>query len=251
MASAITGINRSITAILETAGPKTFFVYRYFQGGLDISDGSDEMSPWRRKPWLTVEEAELIRQLPAVRDVNVERVHQGPVGYEGVDLSERPDRRLRARTGPGERRRHPGRPQLHAIEYAAGARVAVINDKLAESLFPGVDPIGKRIKIYGAALRGRWACTPRRPRCSAAPTSPHGSRSPTPPSPRWPTTGKGWMEIAVVPTEAATVRGPGQVIAALRVRRGLRRGQDEQLRGGDPGPGAGGLQQRSPPASSW
>ena len=35
------------------------------------------------------------------------------------------------------------------IEYAAGARVAVINDKLAQSLFPGRDPIGKTIKIFG------------------------------------------------------------------------------------------------------
>jgi putative ABC transport system permease protein len=30
MASAITGINRSVTTILESAGPKTFFVVRYF-----------------------------------------------------------------------------------------------------------------------------------------------------------------------------------------------------------------------------
>ena len=45
MGSAITGIDRSITAILESAGPKTFFVQRYFAGGLDVSDGSDELSP--------------------------------------------------------------------------------------------------------------------------------------------------------------------------------------------------------------
>ena len=80
MASAITGINRSITAILESAGPKTFFVFRYFSGGLEVSDGSDEMSPWRRMPELTMEEAELIRQLPAVREVNVEESTEGPVG---------------------------------------------------------------------------------------------------------------------------------------------------------------------------
>src|ERR687895_2845607 len=68
MASAINGINRSITSILESAGPKTFYVLRYFSGGLEISDGSDELSPWRRMPEITVEEAELIRLLPAVRD---------------------------------------------------------------------------------------------------------------------------------------------------------------------------------------
>ena len=37
MASAITGINRSITGILEAAGPKTFYVVRYFFDGLEIS----------------------------------------------------------------------------------------------------------------------------------------------------------------------------------------------------------------------
>jgi putative ABC transport system permease protein len=43
MAAAITGVNRSITGMLESAGPKTFFVYRFFQGGINISDGSDEL----------------------------------------------------------------------------------------------------------------------------------------------------------------------------------------------------------------
>ena len=65
MGSAITGINRSITGILESAGPKTFVVVRYWSGGLEISDGSDELSPWRRMPEITVDEAELLRQLPA------------------------------------------------------------------------------------------------------------------------------------------------------------------------------------------
>ena len=60
--AAIRGINNSVTQILEEAGPKTFFVYRFFQGGLNVSDGSDELSPWRRNPWLSVHEADLIRQ---------------------------------------------------------------------------------------------------------------------------------------------------------------------------------------------
>src|SRR6185295_7924616 len=71
MASAITGINRSVSSMLETLGPKTFFVERFFQGGLNISDGSDELSPWRKNPWITVEDAELIRQLPTVQAVAV------------------------------------------------------------------------------------------------------------------------------------------------------------------------------------
>ena len=78
MASAITGINRSVSTMLESAGPKTFFVQRFFQGGLNISDGSDELSPWRKNPWITVEDAELVRQLPTVQDVCREREQQRP-----------------------------------------------------------------------------------------------------------------------------------------------------------------------------
>ena len=85
--------------MLESAGPKTFFVPALLPGGLEISDGSDELSPWRRMPWITVEEAELIRQLPAVRDVNVGEDTEGPVSYEDVNLNERARSPASARAG--------------------------------------------------------------------------------------------------------------------------------------------------------
>jgi len=228
MASAITGINRSITAILESAGPKTFFVFRYFSGGLDVSDGSDEMSPWRRMPELTMEEAQLIRHLPAVREVNVEESTEGPVGYEGVNLS-----------GVHIAGLSPTWLQVNGgdilagrnfsqLEYAASARVAVINDKLAESLFPGLDPIGRKIKIYGqpfevvglhaeAASLFSNASDPRLaiPHTTFAKVADYE---------------RGWMQIAVVPTEATTVNeAQDEVTAALRTRRGLHPGQENNF----------------------
>jgi putative ABC transport system permease protein len=158
MASAITGINQSVTNILEAAGPKTFFVYRYFSGGLDVSDGSDALSPWRQMPWLTVEEAELIRNLPTVRDVNIGEYTNGPVSFEGVELKSvaiagmTPSWNL---VNGGDIL--AGR-NYTPMEYAAGARVVIINDKLAQSLFPRRDAIGKRIKIFGRVWPSR---TPR------------------------------------------------------------------------------------------
>jgi putative ABC transport system permease protein len=228
MGSAITGINRSITSILESAGPKTFFVVRYFSDGLEISDGSDELSPWRRTPELTVEEAELIRALPAVRDVNVGEYTEGPVSYEDVNLSE-----VKI-AGFGS-----SWPQVNggdilagrnfsAIEYAAGARVAVINDKIAQTLFPGLDPIGKRIKIYGLPFEvvGMHAeaaslfSDADEPRLAI----PHSTFRKV--AEYWP----GWMEIAVIPTESATiVEAQDQVTAALRTRRGLRPGDENNF----------------------
>ena len=97
MGSAITGINRSITGILESAGPKTFFVQRYFDGGINVSDGSDELSPWRRMPWLTVEEAELIRRLPRHPRREHRRVRQRPGQLRGRQPQEREQSRASAR----------------------------------------------------------------------------------------------------------------------------------------------------------
>ena len=225
MGSAISGINRSVMNILESAGPKTFFVLRYWSGGLDVSDGSDEMSPWRRMPELTTEEARLIRELPAVREVNIGEYADGPVDYETVHLG---DVNVAGFS--------PTWPQVNGgdilagrnftmIEYSAAARVAVINDKLAEQLFPGLDPIGKRIKIFGepfevvglhaeaASLFGN-ADEPRL-------AMPHTTFTKV--ADYWP----GWLEIAVVPTESATItEAQDQVTAALRTRRGLRPGDE-------------------------
>jgi putative ABC transport system permease protein len=228
MASAITGINRSITSILETAGPKTFYVLRYFRGGLEISDGSDELSPWRRMPEISVEEAELLRNLPAVRDVNVAEYTEGPVAYQDVNLSEVKIAGF-GWTWPQVNGGDilAGR-NFTAIEFAAGARVAVINDKLAQSLFPGLDPVGKRIKIYGqpfevVGLHAEAASLfsdADEPRLAI----PHTTFRKV--ADYW----AGWMEIAVVPTESATVaEAQDQVTAALRSRRGLRPGDDNNF----------------------
>jgi putative ABC transport system permease protein len=220
MGSAINGINRSITTILESAGPKTFFVVRYFSGGLDISDGSDELSPWRRMPEITVEEAELIRALPAVRDINLTEHTEGPVGYEGVNLT---DVNI---AGFG-----PSWPQVNGgdilagrnftpVEYAASSHVVVINDKLAESLFPGLDPIGKRIKIFGVPFEVVGMHAEAASLFSNADEArlaiPHTTFRKV--AEYWP----GWLEVAVVPTEAASVAdAQDEVTVALRTARGL------------------------------
>jgi putative ABC transport system permease protein len=228
MASAITGINQSITGILESAGPKTFFVHRYFSGGLEVSDGSDELSPWRRMPWLTVEEAELVRELPLVRDVNIGEYTNGPVSFESVDLKSV----AIAGMSPSWNQVNGGDilagRNFTPMEYAAGSRVVVINDKLAESLFPHRDAIGKRIKIFGQPFEviGMHAeaaslfSNADEPRLAI----PHTTFTKV--ANYW----KGWMEIAVLPTEAATVQATqDQVTAALRTSRGLRPGQPDNF----------------------
>jgi putative ABC transport system permease protein len=221
MGSAITGINRSVTAILDAAGPKTFFVQRYFDGGLEVSDGSDELSPWRRMPWITLEEAELIRRLPAVRDVNIGEFTNGPVSFEGVDLKSV----SMAGFSPSYLQVNGGDiiagRSFTPIEYASGAHVVVINDKLAESLFPGRDPIGKTIKIFGEPFQvlgvhaeaASLFSNADEPRLAI----PHTVFTKVADFER------GWMEVAVVPTDGATIfEAQDEVTAAMRTKRGLK-----------------------------
>jgi putative ABC transport system permease protein len=228
MASAITGINHSITNILESAGPKTFFVQRYFSGGLEVSDGSDEMSPWRRMPPITVEEAEVVRGLPAVRDVNIGEYTNGPVSFEGVELKSV----AMAGMSPSWNLVNGGDilagRNFTPMEYAASARVVIINDKLAESLFPRRDAVGKRIKIFGQpfeviglhAEAASLFSNANEPRLAI----PHTTFTKV--TDYW----KGWLEIAVLPTEAATVHeAQDEVTTALRTRRGLRPGQPDNF----------------------
>jgi putative ABC transport system permease protein len=228
MGSAITGINRSITSILEAAGPKTFFVQRYFSGGLEVSDGSDELSPWRRMPWLTVEEAQLIRSLPTVREINIGEYSQGPVSFEGVELKSVDMAGMTPTWNLVNGGDILSGRNFTNMEYAAGARVVIINDKLAESLFPRRDPIGKRIKLFGEpfeviglhAEAASLFSNADEPRLAI----PHTTFT------KVADYQKGWMEIAVLPTDSATVQETqDQVVAALRTKRGLRPGNPDNF----------------------
>jgi putative ABC transport system permease protein len=228
MGSAITGINRSVTGMLESAGPRTFFVFRFFQAGINVSDGSDELSPWRRNPPLTVDEAEMIRRLPSIREVSISEGSNGSVTYGTTNVASvnmagfNPSWVLV--TG-GELT--AGR-NFTPVEYAAGARVTVINDKLAETLFPGLDPIGKRIKIAGvpfevigvhveaASLFGGGGS----PRLAM----PHTTFTKV--ADFW----RGWMDFSVLPEDDVTVlEAQDEVTAALRVSRGLKPADDNNF----------------------
>jgi putative ABC transport system permease protein len=114
------------------------------------------------------------------------------------------------------------------MEYAAGARVVVINDKLAESLFPGRDPVGKRIKIFGQPFQvvGMHA------EAASLFSNADEPRLAIPHTIFTKVTDyeKDWLEIAVLPTETATVyEAQDQVTTALRTSRGLRPGQADNF----------------------
>ncbi|HWP37636.1 MAG TPA: ABC transporter permease [Gemmatimonadales bacterium] len=228
IAAMVSGINRGVADIFEQAGPRTFYVFRFFQGGVHVSDGSDEMSPWRRNPPLTVEEADRLAELPSISfvvldegsgaSVEVGTRELASVGVRGVGVDW-----LRVSGGDV----FPGR-SFTQMEYEAQARVVIPNQKLAQEIFGTLDPIGRRIKIAGVPYEVIGVYTPppdlfgdaNRPRA----VMPHATFDKYVPHFR------GWINFLVSPAPGVTVsEAIDDVTAQLRSIRGLRPGQESNF----------------------
>lgn len=225
MASMISGIQSGVTDIVSRAGPKSFMVMRYFRDGIQISDGSDEMSPWRRRPRLSRHEADLIRKLPAIEAVNV---REG-----GISTITHKDRRLEntgvqgmdatwQRVEGGEI--IAGR-NFSAIDAALGSFVVVINQRAADALIEVGDPIGKVIKIFGLPFTvvgvyedpAELFADNKDPKFII----PHTTFA------KVGNFDRGWISIMVFPTkEASQAEAMDEVTMALRIDRGLKPGQE-------------------------
>jgi len=147
MAATVDGINQSFEDEIRQTGPTTFYVTRYFSGGVMVSDGTEETEPWRRNPPLTKQEARALEALPTIAAVTVVEgsnasMDVGPTHISGVQLVGYSASYVRVRGGDVS----PGR-SFTEPEEAAGARVVVLGDKLAGRLFGQRDPIGQRARI--------------------------------------------------------------------------------------------------------
>jgi putative ABC transport system permease protein len=226
--SAITGFRASVQEQVNSLGPKTYFVQRWFQGGLQISDGSEESQPWRKNPPLTIEEAKLLRNLPGVDRVVYRSQSNAPMSAGVVKLS---SVQLVGFT-PGWILSVGGTLTLGRnyteVEEAASSHVVVVNDKLAETLFPGVDPVGRRMKIAGQTfdIVGVYV---------QASSLFNGDPSPMAVIPHSTFQKVGdydprWLMFAVTPKDSVSLTdSQDEVTVALRSRRGLRPGQENNF----------------------
>jgi putative ABC transport system permease protein len=228
IASIISGINHSVAQIFEEAGSRTFYVTRYFQGGIVVSDGSDEMSPWRRRPHVTQQEADRIAQLPAVSFVDVIEYWGAPSEYAGKSLGSVgvEGRSVNwPRVSGGDI--YPGR-SFTRMEALTNALVAVVTEKMADRLFGQVDPVGKVFKLGGYPFQVIGVYTPppnlfgdgEGPRA----ISPNGTLN------KYIKPQRGWLRVAVSPIDSVTVDDAiDEVTIALRTMRGLRPGQENNF----------------------
>jgi len=224
----ISGFNKGIGDMLEQSGPKTFWVGRFFQGGVNVSDGSDEMSPWRRNPPMSLGDARVIEQLPSVSWLALDEGGQADVSFGSkTQHSVRVYGRSAAWPNVAGGDVSPGR-SFTEVEEAAAAQVAVVNQKLAELLFDQIDPIGQRIHIQGVPYTVIGVFNPPPQLFGGQPSPeaiiPHAALV------KYVQYWKGWMDFLVGPAPAATTaQAMEDVTEALRLRRHLRPGQDNNF----------------------
>src|SRR5437764_66923 len=228
IAAMISGINRSVSSVIESIAPRTFLVWRFFQAGVNVSDGSDESSPWRRNPEIVELEADRIAVLPSVRyvtrrDESSATVEYGDRRLESVNVSGLSAQWVEGSGGDV----HPGRT-FTRLEDLANDAVAVINTKLEEQLFRGRDPIGQTIHVAGASFKVIGVYVPPPNLFSGATPPfvgiPHGAFVKHVPYVR------GLMRLAVAPGPAYTQQqAMDEVVATLRSLRGLKPGQENNF----------------------
>ncbi|MDH4350379.1 MAG: ABC transporter permease [Gemmatimonadota bacterium] len=228
IASIINGINTDVARLFEEAGSRTFFVDRYFRGGITVSDGSDEMSPWRRRPHIRIEEAERLTQLPSVAFVDVMEFWGAAASFEGKDLGSvttegRTENWIRVSGGDV----YPGR-SFTRVETLTSARVVVVTDKFAERLFGQLDPVGKTVKLNGQSFEviGMYTPPPNLFGDGEGPRAimPHSTLN------KYLKPQRGWMRISVTPIDSVSVADAiDEATIALRTFRGLRPGQESNF----------------------
>src|SRR5919112_5677932 len=229
MSSVVRGINESFRRDVEAAGPTSFFVYRRPIGGFNVCDGTDETCPERRNPAISLDEVALIERLPNIRAVTA---HIGTgATFKYKDKVSRAGMEVYTpnwtEVDGGDI--YPGRSFTYA-ENATGAKVVLVNDKLAEQLFGQSDPIDKTIMIDDVQFKVigfyHYTASP-----MGTPTSAGGGDSPKAIVPF--ETGRRHLRVWTRRTDFIVKPRPGvtvieatdDVIATLRARRALKPSQ--------------------------
>src|SRR5256885_14035665 len=81
----ISGFNKGVTDMLASLGPKTVWVGRYWRGQND--EDPEDPNPWRRRPPITVDEANRLALLPTVAFVVVDEYTSADIEFEGRRMS--------------------------------------------------------------------------------------------------------------------------------------------------------------------
>jgi putative ABC transport system permease protein len=148
MSAAVHGINAGVSKSIAAAGPTTFFLTRW-PPEINSCNGSADSCPWRRNPPLTLDQAQLVAQLPTIQTVTAHMGSGASVRYAdrelpGVSLDAYTADWLDVSGGDVVAGRN-----FNAQEDEAAAPVVIVNDKVVERLELGTEPVGKSVRISG------------------------------------------------------------------------------------------------------
>src|SRR3954468_17716198 len=151
LSSVVHGINESFARDLEAAGPTSFYVWRRPIGGFQNCSDADAC-PERRNPGITLSEIDGMAALPNILAVTSHIGSGASFKYKDRSLNTGIEFYSANWTEVDGGDIYPGRSFTHA-EDADGARVVIVNDKLAEKLFGDSDPLNKEVMINGVTCR--------------------------------------------------------------------------------------------------
>ena len=146
IAALITGIRTSVMAGFESAGPDNFGVMRFDFSAVRVSFGS-RRPPWWNKPVIEPEEAERIARLPAIQDALYNFSFSTTMAVDA--------HRVNGVQSSGYSSGWPAyQPGIFASgrdftpqEVAQSRPLVVVSLSLAEELFGGLDPVGRKIRV--------------------------------------------------------------------------------------------------------
>jgi putative ABC transport system permease protein len=151
LASIVHGINEGFAKDIAAAGPTTFWVSRRLVR-LVPCQGAEDRCPDRRNPPLTTREAAAIQRLDIIAGVTARSRATGQVKAGNHTVSAFLDIVSPSWMSVDGGNIEPGRNFTFA-ENEEAARVVILDEKLATSLFGDLDPIDRQVTINGVSVR--------------------------------------------------------------------------------------------------
>lgn len=144
MASLIQGINNDITAQLETAGPTTFYVVWWWNGGLQVGRPPESV---RQRPFIYKREADALERLPDIEYAAMYGISTQRVAYKGDQT-----RALNMYGGSRHGIEIDGGVMIAGRSFTldeerVGSPVVVLYESVAERLFGAEDALNKLVRI--------------------------------------------------------------------------------------------------------
>ncbi len=233
MSSVVKGINESFAKDLEAAGPTSFYIYRRPMNTINSCDPTEQDCPERRNPGITIAEANAIERLPTIEAVTAHVAMGGSFKYKDRIVNAGIEVYTTNWTGVDGGDIYPGR-SFTEPENQGGARVVILNAKLAKNLFGDSDPMDKVVTVNSVPMQVigiyHYTASP-----MGTPTSAGGGDSPKGIVPY--ETARRHMnlwtrgtDLIVKPRPAVTVeQATDDVTALLRSMRGLKPARDNNF----------------------